>query len=144
TSEMVDRAVVEWLTRGSLDYEIRVKPLLLWLMRNEEVDASVMIALDGAFSYKEYKKFAPGTTDEVFKDYLDRYITLGCKRFIFAHKHPERRFKPSPDDVMITERLSDFCRKAGCELIEHYIVTDCDAAGFMESGDEKRKDKNYE
>ena len=119
---LVTRSVLDEMTKAPLDSETAAFPVLLWLLRNAPTDTTLVVALDDNYGFIEYSLMPPGHDVKDYKKRIKRAGDAGAKRVIFAHKHPDRAPRPTPDDVKVTELLDEYCEKLGVILVGHYIV----------------------
>lgn len=135
TGEIINRAVLENLTAGAIDTDEAAIPVVSWLLRNREVDTSLVLVLNENSAFVEYKIFHPDDAPELLEKYVKKCAKREKSKFILAHVHPERYLKPTPEDISSTKRIEDAARKYGGVLTEHYICTHGGAVGIMKSGD---------
>jgi len=124
TGEIIERVVLDAFTTYPLDTEIKIYPVLSWLMRNMKTDGALVLALRADLSYLDHRKFPTERASEAVCDYIKAACETGAERYVFAHRHPEKYKKPSPEDINTTESIAEFCCQCGAELVEHYISTD--------------------
>lgn len=63
-------------------------------------------------------------------DVIGPALFCGATKIIIAHNHPSGSCKPSPDDTMLTDRISKACELMGLELLDHLIIGDNDFYSF--------------
>jgi DNA repair protein RadC len=67
---------------------------------------------------------------EIFKGAIRR----GAANVIFAHNHPSGIPDPSPEDIMITQRLAEVGIIVGIEVMDHIIIGGDKYYSFQEHG----------
>ncbi len=55
---------------------------------------------------------------------LERAIKRGATSAILAHNHPRASSNASPEDVVVTQSLTEMFRSSGVELKGHYVVSE--------------------
>jgi DNA repair protein RadC len=67
---------------------------------------------------------------EVFRIAVMRNVP----RIILAHNHPGGTLKPSPEDLRISQKLSESGRILGIEVLDHLIITPRTFLSFADKG----------
>lgn len=55
-------------------------------------------------------------------DVLRFVVVTGGAHLIVAHNHPSGDPSPSPEDIVLTQRLEEACRLLGIRFLDHVIV----------------------
>jgi len=53
---------------------------------------------------------------------------------VLAHNHPTGELEPSPQDLRLTEAISQACNAVGVKVLDHIIATSDDATSFLDRG----------
>lgn len=65
-----------------------------------------------------------------------RAVHHGAAAVIIAHNHPSGDPTPSPEDVQLTERLTEAGRIIGIRLLDHVIIAEGGYVSLMERSDQ--------
>ena len=68
-------------------------------------------------------------------DVLRPALLKACPQIIVAHNHPSGDSTPSPDDRLLTERISSAAALMGIRLLDHVIVARGNYYSFCDAGD---------
>lgn len=109
--------------------------LLMPLLQDEASEVFVVLLLSTRRRVLAYHEVSRGTLDgtlvhprEVFK----AAILANAAAVILAHVHPSGDPAPSPDDLVLTRRLSDAGTLIGIEILDHIIIGHGRYASFKE------------
>ena len=61
-------------------------------------------------------------------------LKMASSRIIMAHNHPGGHCEPSPEDITLTNHISETGQLIGIELVDHLIITDDDFLSLREAG----------
>jgi len=111
--------------------------VLVPLLQNEAVEVCGILCLSTKSDVLAYHELSRGTLDRTLVHALDVFRTAllaHAARVVVAHNHPSGDPTPSPDDVVLTERLHHAGKVVGIELTDHVIVGHGRYYSFRESG----------
>lgn len=65
---------------------------------------------------------------------IKRAIELLASGMILVHNHPSGIAKPSPEDIMLTDRITEGAKLFGISIIDHIIITSSKSVSFRKEG----------
>ncbi|MDA8387503.1 MAG: DNA repair protein RadC, partial [Nitrospiraceae bacterium] len=78
-----------------------------------------------------------GTVDQAVvypRKVMERALHYKATGMIFVHNHPSGSFKPSREDIMLTEALKQAARSLQLKVHDHLIISRSGYYSFLESG----------
>ena len=78
-----------------------------------------------------------GTVDQTVvypRKVMERALHYKATGMIFVHNHPSGSFKPSKEDIMLTEALKHAARSLQLKVHDHLIISRAGYYSFLESG----------
>ncbi|MDA8170627.1 MAG: DNA repair protein RadC [Nitrospiraceae bacterium] len=78
-----------------------------------------------------------GTVDQAVvypRKVMERALHYKATGMIFVHNHPSGSFKPSKDDIMLTEALKQAAKSLQLKVHDHLIISRHGYYSFLESG----------
>lgn len=136
---LIERAVSERLCKVPFTTDNGISPFLIWMFRGLEVDTVCLILLNKRGYITERNIFLPYeskegsiliASDEIIESRRPAYAVL-------AHKHPLGCLETSGNDILVTEGFFKICNKYGTIALQHYIVTDHEVIGIVETPRQK-------
>ncbi|MCE9573453.1 MAG: DNA repair protein RadC [Deltaproteobacteria bacterium] len=101
----------------------RLRPRLIGLTQ----EVFVVVALNARGMVIDDVEVARGTLDRVEvhpRDVFRPLIRMSAASAVVAHNHPSGLVEPSPDDVVLSERLRAIGELVGIPILDHVIVGD--------------------
>ena len=68
------------------------------------------------------------------REVVRRALETNASAVILAHNHPSGITTPSDNDRRITDRLKEALETVDISVLDHFIVTNCNAISFAEEG----------
>lgn len=135
-------AVIELSRRLSKGQELDWKDprnisLVLAEYAHKKQEHLVVITLDGAGHFIAQRLVAVGTLTATMVHPREVYveaITDRAASIIIAHNHPSGDPSPSPEDIYVTDVLSDAGTVLGIKLLDHIILGKSKYYSFAENG----------
>lgn len=98
----------------------------LSLLGNSSDKEKFMVAfLDNSNRIIEVRKVSEGSVAEAAvypREILKLAIASDCKNIMIAHNHPGGSLKPSPQDIVLTQKLVDIFHPLEIKILDHVIV----------------------
>lgn len=85
----------------------------------------------------EQQKISQGGLGETSADLrfiMKVAINMTCHGIILCHNHPSGNVQPSPQDDMLTSRLSKAAQLMGIQLLDHIIISDKHYYSYADEG----------
>lgn len=106
-------------------------------LRDETQESFFIILLDAKNRIMRDDQIAKGTLESVSvspRDVFSAVIREGAFAVVCIHNHPSGDPTPSPEDELLTERLSDAAQILQIRFLDHVIIGDGAYVSFMEEG----------
>lgn len=120
-----------------LDSPQTVSDYLRLKLGHERVEVSVALLLNRQYQLISMHELSRGTVAEnnvyireIVKLALDGY----ADSLILAHNHPGGSARPSEEDIAFTARLQQALSLMDMTLLDHFIVTACEACSMRQGG----------
>lgn len=100
--------------------------LLQQIIGLEAVEVCGVICVSSRRMVVAYHELTRGTIDQTLvhpRDVLRTALLAHVPAVIIGHNHPSGDVMPSPDDVVVTQRLMSAATVMGIELLDHLIVS---------------------
>jgi DNA repair protein RadC len=68
------------------------------------------------------------------REVIKRALELNATSLIFVHNHPSGNLKPSKNDILLTQKLSEACSAVDIKALDHFIIGTEGYASFREQG----------
>lgn len=94
-------------------------------MDSQPSEIFVMLALDVQKKPTGCFLISQGTINSTIsspRDIFQRALLVNAHSIIVAHNHPSGEVEPSPEDIRITQRLTEAGKLMEIELIDHLII----------------------
>ena len=94
-------------------------------MAHRETEQFRILYLDGKNTVIADEEQAVGTVNHVPvypREVVKRALELNAGAVILVHNHPSGDPTPSPEDIQMTERISDACQTVGVSVHDHVII----------------------
>lgn len=130
------------LTRAAAERVQLVSPrqtaeFLLPQYGNRPVEQFGVVLLDTRRRVLRTQVLSVGTLDSSIvhpRDLFGAAVAAGAAGLVLFHNHPSGDPKPSPDDVVLTRRLSAAGILMGIDVLDHVILADVRYFSFKEEG----------
>ena len=94
-------------------------------LKFEKIEKLKQIILNNKNEVIKIKEIATGSTNFInvpIKDILHEPLKIGTNKFIIVHNHPSGDSTPSNEDIIFTNKLYDYAKLMGIELIDHVVI----------------------
>lgn len=126
------------LTEGRLKTPGEAAAVLVPILRHEIVEVCGILCLSTKQDLLAYHELSRGTLNTTVvhaRDVFRTALLAHAASVVVAHNHPSGDVMPSPDDLVLTQRLKNAGEIVGIELVDHMIVAaDGRWFSFRESG----------
>ena len=105
--------------------------------RIELVEEFLMLCLDGANRPIGWLKVSTGglaASQVDIRVVLSIALQTASSSLIVAHNHPSGELSPSPEDIVVTNRLKEASALVGIRLLDHLIITKESWFSFLDHG----------
>jgi DNA repair protein RadC len=126
------------LPLGPLQTPREVARIFVSLLQDEVIEVGGLLCLSTRHDVIAYHELSRGTVDATIthpRDIFKIALLANASAVILGHNHPSGDVNPSPDDLVVTERIATAGVLMGIELVDHVIVSgDGTYLSFKESG----------
>ncbi len=113
------------------------KEKIMPYMRDMKKEVFKVILLDSKNGVIKVVDVSVGTLDVSIahpREILRDAIKEAASGLIIVHNHPSGDPSPSPEDMLVTERISSACKIVGIRFLDHVIIGDNRSFSFLENG----------
>ncbi|NHB58786.1 RadC family protein [Acinetobacter shaoyimingii] len=110
---------------------------LRYELLGERQEVFAVLCLDAQLRKINFKKLFYGALnhcDISINTLLRHAIHHHATAIVIAHNHPQGKVKPSPEDLQVTQDISQACALVEIKLIDHIIISTSDSYSFAEHG----------
>ncbi|MDH6535620.1 DNA repair protein [Parabacteroides sp. 52] len=103
----------------------------------EHHESLKVVLLNRAGKVLGFHTVSVGGTSECTADtkiIMQAAILGNANAIILSHNHPSGNMSPSPQDDLLTEKLSKVCKLMGMSLLDHIIVTTENYYSYADEG----------
>lgn len=100
----------------------------------EEFWAAFLDTKNRVIAWEQVSKGTVNATPVFPREIMATALRLEATNIILAHNHPGGDPAPSPEDIMLTERIRETAMTLDITLLDHIVVTDNDYYSFNEFG----------
>lgn len=126
------------LAEGRMKTPGEAAAVLVPILRREIVEVCGILCLSTKQDLLAYHELSRGTLNTTVvhaRDVFRTALLAHAASVVVAHNHPSGDVMPSPDDLVLTQRLKNAGEIVGIELVDHMIVAaDGRWFSFRESG----------
>jgi len=100
----------------------------------EEFWAAFLDTKNRVIAWEQVSKGTVNATPVFPREIMATALRLEATSIILAHNHPGGDPHPSPEDVILTERIRETAQGLDIQILDHLIVTDHDYYSFNDQG----------
>ncbi|MBI9081414.1 MAG: DNA repair protein RadC [Pseudodesulfovibrio sp.] len=100
----------------------------------EEFWAAFLDSKNRVIAWEQVSKGTVNATPVFPREIMVTALRMEAVSIILAHNHPGGDPTPSPEDIMLTEKVMETARGLDIRVLDHIIVTDCDFYSFNDHG----------
>lgn len=132
--------------KGRIDSPERAAKILSKLLGYGKKERFYVLHLDKDNRLITAKQVAEGNFSKVTIStayLIAEAVTVGAKRVIMAHNHPNNAAFPSEADITTTKNFSEAYYSAGIKLLDHIIIAGISEAAFCSLARSEKTLENY-
>lgn len=121
--------------RIQLNHSQKLIDYLRFELLGEQQEVFAVLCLDADLRKLSFKKLFYGSINycDISINQLLRYaISQHATSLVIAHNHPFANAKPSPADLVLTEKIQQACQLVEIQLIDHCIISREGSFSFAE------------
>jgi DNA repair protein RadC len=111
---------------GSLKTPTEAASVLAQILGHEVIEVCGLLCLSTRSELIAYHELSRGTLDSTIvhpRDVFRTALLANAATVVVGHNHPSGIVQPSPDDLVLTRRLSVAAAVVGIDLADHLIVS---------------------